>query len=303
MDVQWLDLVLYRDGRVRPAWRILLYFLLFALLTLVGTYAVSVLPAHPLQWGNLLAVTVAALGAGWVLLSRFDQRAPGALGFPLHRGAFRQTVEGTAIGAGLIALAIGILVLTRSATFVSAPGGFGEYLYVLSWTLLFFGVAAALEEAVFRGYPFQVLVEWIGAWPAILLASGLFSLLHAQNPNVTALGLANIFVAGVMLSIAYLRTRSLWFATGVHLGWNWAMATLFDFPVSGLVFETPLYSGLPTGAEWWTGGAFGPEAGLVGTLVLFVGTIWLLRGRRFQPDPEIQRLEPIVNRRLGKEAL
>jgi uncharacterized protein len=44
---------------------------------------------------------------------------------------------------------------------------------------------------------------------------------------VAPLGLANIFLAGVMLAVAYLRTRSLWFATGVHLGWNWTMATLW----------------------------------------------------------------------------
>jgi biotin transport system substrate-specific component len=33
---------------------------------------------------------------------------------------------------------------------------------------------------------------------------------------------------------AYLRTLSLWFATALHIGWNWATASLFDLPVSGI---------------------------------------------------------------------
>jgi hypothetical protein len=103
----------------------------------------------------------------------------------------------------------------------------------------------------------------------------------------------------VLLSLAYLRTRSLWFATGVHLGWNWVMAALLDFPVSGLTFfDTPLYDAVVRGAPWWTGGDFGPEAGLAGTLVLLAGIGWLARGGRLSESPQMRELGPIVDRRL-----
>jgi uncharacterized protein len=288
---------------VRPVWRILLFFVFFFVLAAAGHLAISPLPRHPLQWGSWTVLALAALVAGWVLLSRVDQRPPGALGFGLHRAAVGEALSGLAIGGGLIAAAVLLLLLSGAAYFVPDSGAAGEYLLFLAWTLLFFTIAATFEEAVFRGYPFQVLVEWIGVWPAVVVGSLVFSYLHGQNPNVTRLALANIFLAGVLLSIAYLKTRSLWFATGVHVGWNWSMASLFDFPVSGLGFETPLYTGVPAGEDWWTGGAFGPEAGLAGTLVLAGGTWWLARSRRLRPAPGVAGMRPLVEDRVQTGAL
>jgi uncharacterized protein len=293
-----LDRVIYQGGRIRPVWRIALYFSCFFLLTGVAQYFVSVLPRHPLQWASLVAVTTAALLSGWIMLSKLDRRPFGALGFAIHRGALRESLLGLALGGALIAGAILSLFITRSARFATDAGSASEYLGFLGWTLLFFAIAAAFEEVIFRGYPFQVLVEWIGAWPAIVITALLFAFLHGQNPNVSFLALANIFLAGVLLSIAYLRTRSLWFATGVHLGWNWTMASLFDFPVSGLNFDTPLYTGEPVGSDWWTGGAFGPEAGIVGTVVLLVGMIALSKASWISPAAAVTALRPIVDERL-----
>ncbi|MQA89428.1 MAG: CPBP family intramembrane metalloprotease [Gemmatimonas sp.] len=294
----WLKSLTHRDGRIRPPWRIALYFLLFAFLTLVGQIVIIVLPRHPLEWGSLIVTTSAAIVAGWILISRLDGRPFGALGFPLHGRVRSEIALGLAIGAALLTGAVLLLLISGSAGFAADRGSPPGYVFFLLWTFVFFAIAAAWEEAVFRGYPFQALVEWVGPWPATIVASLLFAYLHAQNPNVTSLALANIFLAGVLLSIAYLKTRSLWFATAVHLGWNWSMATLFDFPVSGLIFDTPLYTGVPTGEDWWTGGAFGPEAGVAGTFVLVVGTVCLVRSRRLSEDPELERLGPIVDQRI-----
>jgi hypothetical protein len=293
-----LDRLLHDEGQLRPVWRIALYFLIFFLLTAVAQYAVSVLPRHPLQWASLLAATAASLLAGWIMLSKFDHRPPGVLGFPLHRAAIRESVLGLGIGAVLIAVAVLTLLSTGSARFIQDVGSISSYLGFLGWTFLYFAVAATFEEVIFRGYPFQVLVQWMGPWGATFIASLLFAFLHGQNPNVSVLALANIFLAGVLLSIAYLRTRSLWFATGVHLGWNWAMASLFDFPVSGLTFDTPLYSGQPVGSDLWTGGAFGPEAGIAGTLVLILGIAFLFRTRSVRPDPALLAMRPLIDDRI-----
>ncbi|MEX0912222.1 MAG: type II CAAX endopeptidase family protein [Gemmatimonadota bacterium] len=298
-----LEAVFYRDGRLRPGWRIALFFFFFIFFSVVGQLAINVLPRNSLQWGSLAVSTAAALLAGWIVLSHVDGRPFGALGFPLHRRVARETLLGFVIGGALIGAAVLLLVISASARFSPDAGGVLDLAAFLAWSFLFFSLAAAWEEAVFRGYPFQALVEWVGAWPATFIASAIFSALHAANPNVTPLGLANIFLAGVLLSVAYLRTRSLWFATALHVGWNWTMASLLDFPVSGLDFETPVYTGVPTGPAWWTGAAFGPEAGLVGTVVLAAGTALLIRSRRLREDPEMHRLRPLVDQRLVAEAL
>jgi hypothetical protein len=128
----------------------------------------------------------------------------------------------------------------------------------------------------------------------------LFALLHARNPNVTPVALANIFLAGVMLAVAYLRTRSLWFATGVHVGWNWAMASLLDFPVSGIVMDMPLYSARETGPDWVTGGTFGPEAGIAASLTIALGAVWMWRTKWLGESPRMRALRPLVDDRIGE---
>lgn len=301
--MSWRNRLVYKDGRMRSGFKISFFFLLLLLFGIPGQYVVAILPRDPLQWGSQIVMTTAALLAGLILISHVDQRPFGALGFHPSARGLRDLGYGTLLGALLIGTTVGLLLVTGTAGFAPDAGRVGGYFGFLGWTLLYFGLAAAFEEIVFRGYPFQVLVEWVGAWPAILIGSAIFAFLHGQNPGVTPLALLNIFVAGILLSLAYLRTRSLWFATGLHLGWNWTMSTALDFPVSGLGFDTPLYSAVPVGASWWTGGDFGPEAGLAGTLALAVGIFWLLRSGRVRPDPTIQAMNPLVEARMAGDPL
>lgn len=290
------------ERRIRPIWRILLWSVLLLLFFVAGQYAVSLLPRVSLGWANYLVLSAAGLLAGWTVLARFDGRSPGALGFALSRAAISETLSGLAFGAALIGVAAILLLATGSVVFVPDAGTPGGYVGSLLWTLLFFWLAAAYEEIWFRGYGFQALVEGIGPWPAIVLTSGAFSLLHAANPNFGLAAFINIFLAGIMLALAYLRTRSLWFATALHAGWNWSMASLFAFPVSGLTFiDTPLYDAVEQGNSWWTGGAFGPEAGVVGTLALVLAVWFLMRGPAPRQAQHMRALRPIVNRRLPEE--
>lgn len=288
--------------RVGVVGRIAIWLALLLLFYVAGQYAVSLLPGTPLGWAAYLFLSAAGLMAGWAVLTGLDGRPPGALGFALSRAAISETTSGLALGAVLIGLAVLLLVLTGSAVFVPDSGSPGEYLGALAWTLLYFWLAAAYEEIWFRGYGFQALVEGVGAWPAVVASSTLFSLLHVGNPSFGAAAFANIFLAGVMLALAYLRTRSLWFATALHAGWNWAMASLFAFPVSGLhLIDTPLYDAVERGDDWWTGGEFGPEAGAVGTLALLLGTWVLVRGPAPREAPRMRALGPIVDRRLPEQ--
>jgi hypothetical protein len=275
------------------------YALLFLAFTVLGN---SMLALTGLEGGDdptslapIATSLAASLAAGWVMMSGVERRPFGAMGFALGRAAPGESGWGTLLGAAFLGAAVLGVTATGGARWIPDAGTLPGYLAFALRTLAFFAAAAALEEVLFRGYPFQALARGIGAWPAAVLLSLLFALAHAQNPNVRPLGLANIALAGLMLSAAYLRTRSLWFATGVHLGWNWAMATLLDLPVSGLEIDTPLYTGMETGPDWWTGGAFGPEAGLAATLAITAGTVWLLRTPRLRESPDVRRLRPIID--------
>lgn len=275
------------------AWRIAAYGVLFIALATVLLRAASLAGLgddDPLGFASTSASLLASLVAGWVMMRGVEGRPFGAMGFAAGRAALGESGTGTAVGAAFLGAAVLLVAATGGARWIPDAGTLPGYLGFALRTLAFFAVAAAFEEVLFRGYPFQVLARGIGAWPAAVLLSLLFAAAHAGNPNVRPLGLANIALAGLMLSAAYLRTRSLWFATAVHLGWNWTMATLLDLPVSGLEVDTPLYTGMETGPDWWTGGSFGPEAGLAATLVIAAGTAWLVRTPRLRESADARRL-------------
>jgi membrane protease YdiL (CAAX protease family) len=299
MGREWVARLMYRGDVLRAPWRILLFFLFLFLVSTPGQYVVSVLPRHPLEWGSRIATLVAAILASSITLYQFDRRRPGALGFGLYREAGRELATGFGIGLALIAVIAVLLLATGSLQLAGDFGSPGAYLWFLAWTLLFFALAAAVEEALFRGYPFQVLVTGIGPVAASLVSAGLFASFHALNPEVNALGMANIFLAGLLLCVAYLKTRSLWLTTGLHTAWNWTMGSLLDLPVSGLAFDTPLYTGYTAGRELLTGGGFGPEGGLIATIVLIAGTILLMRSRCLDESEPMKRLRPLVDERLG----
>lgn len=273
---------LVRDGRLRALWRVLLFAVLFLTLFQLKAILYVVAVGFPEAMAGALLVQavfmlLAAILAGWAMLRWVDHRPLRELGFALERRVPRDLVVGLAIGAAALAAAVLILAIPGAFRFEPAPGTMTGWLVAVGWVLLFLALPAAAEEALFRGYAFRTLVEGSGPVVATAVMSALFALVHGANPNVGTAGLFNIFAAGVMLSVAVLWTGSLWFASALHLGWNWAMAGLLALPVSGLeLFETPLYDGVPVGAEWITGGDFGPEGGVAGSLavVLALALIW-----------------------------
>ncbi len=83
----------------------------------------------------------------------------------------------------------------------------------------------------------------------------------------------------------YLKTGSLWWATGAHAGWNFATGFAADLPVSGTrVVNAPLVEPAQSGAPWMTGGAFGLEGGVAATMALALGTGVLLKSRFPRPS-------------------
>ena len=244
-------------------------------------------------WAGILIVLPAALFANWVAIDRLERLPLAALGLTGGWSAGRQLMSGTVIGVLLIAAVIGVLALFGWVIW-NPGGGMTEFATAgasLTGVLL---AAAWAEELLVRGYPLQVLAEGSGGVVAIGLTAIVFGLLHAANPNIGALPLVNLTLAGVLLGVAYWRTYSLWFATGVHFGWNWAMG-LSGLSVSGLELGMPVDASL-AGPALWTGGAFRPEGGLVVTFATAIGIVWMWRTTRLKRSLEVLSLRPLPER-------
>jgi uncharacterized protein len=128
----------------------------------------------------------------------------------------------------------------------------------------------------------------------LLIMSTLFGLAHALNPHATFLSTANVVLAGVWLSFAYLKTRSLWLPFGLHLSWNFAQTTLYAFPTSGFAFaDRRLFLSDQTGPGWLTGGDFGPEGGVFATIALIASTWYILKTPLLKPPEGIITLDSV----------
>jgi uncharacterized protein len=265
--------------------RIVLFFILAVLLGLPVAFL-----GVPGLWGSHLPILVGSLLAGWALLA-WEGRGPGALGFPPGRGAWVESGLGLAAGTGLLLGAVLVMTLSGGIRWASGDGGGGGSalmgpLVVLAMLL----IPAAGEEAFLRGYVFQASAErWGWGW-TLGWTSGAFALLHVGNPGIGLLALVNLTLAGVVLGLVVLRTGSLWWATGAHLGWNWGQAAL-GLPVSGLnLLADPLLAPDLVGPGWRGGGEFGVEGALASTLVLSASGVWLWQGggrRWIVPRPEV----------------
>jgi hypothetical protein len=182
---------------------------------------------------------------------------------PPRRGLGTGLVVGglTATSALLISVTLG------GAAWVSDAGGIGDYLLQAGKTVAVLAPAALTEEVIFRGVPMVLLASALGRGAAVVLTAVGFALAHVGNPNLTALGLGNIAMAGVFLGVCFYAPGGIWTAWGAHLGWNAVLACL-DTPVSGVPFRIPFLDYHAGSPAWLTGGSFGPEGGLAATIAL-----------------------------------
>lgn len=230
---------------------------------------------------NALATVLLTLG-----FVRFIDRRPGCtLGLCREGSWLREAVFGTVLGVGLAAT---VFLVALVAGWTSIIGSlFLRPPIVIATVVLQTVVAivsmAIVEEVAIRGYVLQTLRHGYGSIAALIVSSAFFGLLHLANPGAGAVAFVGTAAAGLLLGCAYLTTRRLWLPFGIHLGWNFALGPMLGFPVSGLSIPGWLAQ-RSAGPTLWTGGTFGPEAGLLGVLALLVGlvAVFWFRARWYQ---------------------
>lgn len=201
-----------------------------------------------------------------------------ALGLPKRPTVRKEWALGAAIGWGIVVLAVLPMALagTLHVRFWTESRAF--WLSLVNLTVV--AVAALAEEVAFRGYPYRRLIEAIGPVGATIAMSIVFGIVHMLNPDATWISVLITMLAGLLLSIAWLRTHGLWLAWGLHFGWNASMGVLFGLPVSGITIFSTVVQTRAIGSSWLTGGDYGPEAALFTILFLLLAIVVLVRVTR-----------------------
>jgi len=295
------------DRRLRAFWRVVLHFaVIFVGLQLVS--AVILRPiASAVQGGDgsgpnpLLAMVSQILtGLGYVFVTilaakLLDRRSFSDYGIVWNARWLRDLLFGLLLGALLMGvifvfeLAMGwITVGSLFLTVLPLPFAASFLLF-----LVLFILVGAYEELVFRGYQLKNIAEGfnfgrISGRNAVFLgwiiSSILFGLLHAFNPGATAYTTFKITLGGLFLALPFMLTGKLALSIGIHVAWNFFQGNVFGFPVSGnTAMRTAIFDTVQGGPALWTGGGFGPEAGLLGFIAMIVGSLavvwWVKRTR------------------------
>lgn len=263
----------------------LLWLLLFLLVGAGLSIAVAGvgLPMGGRWWiaRNGLAQAI-GFGLATLIVGRWlDRHAWAALGWSATGRLWLRFALGVALGGAMAAAAIVITLADGARVSLTSFGG--AYLPVAGAFAVGLVAAALSEELMFRGYPLRRLAEAIGPGAATALLAVGFAAAHLHNPNVSAIGLVNIALAALWLSVAFF-SGGMGLAWGLHAGWNVTLSLVFDSPLSGVRLDVPGVDYLLGRHVWVGGGAFGPEGGAVGTLALLVGTAVLLGPRWKHPS-------------------
>lgn len=238
--------------------------------------------------GGLLSLGTALVSV-WLAGRFLDRRPFSGFGLKLDRDWWVDFGFGLALGAllmtsiFLVELAAGWIQITDT---LATADGTSSFLPAILAPLFLFLCVGFGEELVSRGYHLKNMAEGfnypgIGPRGAILLAwvlsSSVFGLAHLANPGATIVSTVNIAFAGLLLGAGYVLTGSLAIPIGLHITWNFFQGNVFGFPVSGMddigatFFE--ISQGGPTSV---TGGAFGPEAGLLDIISSVVGSLLII---------------------------
>jgi membrane protease YdiL (CAAX protease family) len=296
--VDWFSIFVNASYQIRAGWRFLGYCALLvglwaATAIVVGGFLIWVYPAvltvpkgNPAYLAlNSIVLFFPSVGA-LLFMARFADQTPAtAFGASFHDHWRKDFGVGIGVAAGMLGLTVagsfllGEVRIAWSGSLSALPG--------LLLTLAALALSALSEELVFRGYPLQVLMKGLRPWGSMILISSLFGAIHGSNPGATGLSVLGTILAGIALSVAYLKTRSVWFPYGIHLGWNVGLSMVLGYPMSGIQTASILKTEV-SGSTALLGGEYGPEAGILGMVVFVLTAVVIHRMRTVRVSPQVR---------------
>lgn len=230
-----------------------------------GAKALHIAPSSPANVLIALLLVVAVVAVYCTYVRMVERRA--VTEFSPSR-AVPEFVSGFLVGVLLFGITMLVMWRLGIASFTMAGGW-----RALGYPLLGALVAGVVEETLVRGVLFRIIEESLGSWVALIISAVVFGALHAFNPGATIVSsIAIALEAGVLLAAVFMYTRRLWMVIGLHAAWNFTEGGIFGASVSGSSARGMLASHFQ-GAQWLTGGKFGPEASVIAVLVCLAAGI------------------------------
>src|SRR5271157_943349 len=273
---------------IRSGWSMMIFLAILIVQILVTRVPVNHL-LHYMKnkqgleaWSAVVAIGIPVLLVfiATAIMAKIEKRPILSYGFVGERKLSRFLLG---IAGGIAALSALVLSLKLSGFLIfdgQTLHGKSAWSYGLQWGLAFL-LTALFEESLLRGYLQFTLARGIGFWWAALLLALGFGATHLANHEESPIGILSVVVIGLVFCLSLWLTKSLYWAVGMHAGWDWAQSYLYGVPNSGQVASGHLFATHPSGGLLWSGGSTGPEGSIyvIPTMALIALGVWIAWGQ------------------------
>lgn len=277
---------------IRAGWSMLIFLAIVMAQVLLTRVPVNHL-LHYMKYKQGLEAWSAVVGVGIPallvfvatgIMAKIEKRPALSYGFVGERKLSRFVLG---IVGGVAALSALVLGLKMSGLLIfdgQMLHGRGAWSYGLQWGLAFL-LTGLFEESLLRGYLQSTLSRGVGFWWAALALSLGFGALHFPNRGESPIGILSVVGIGMVFCLSLWLTKSLYWAVGLHSGWDWAQSYLYGVSNSGQVSGGHLFATHPSGGLIWSGGQTGPEGSIyvipvMAIIALGVWFAWSQSARR-----------------------
>ncbi|MDR3747912.1 MAG: type II CAAX endopeptidase family protein [Acidobacteriota bacterium] len=267
----------------RAGWRVLIFLLLVAgfsalaapVVRLLSQEFYDALTARTLILSESIGFIVVILATA--IMARLGHGSLATYGLPVRQMFRKNFWAGALWGFLMLTVIMGMMRISHVYSLAGlALSGASLLKYAFLWAVAFL-LVGLFEESLFRGYVQFTLTSGLGFWPAAAITCTAFALAHRGNPGETWVGLANIVLIAIFLSLALRRTGNLWFAIGWHMAFDWGESFFYSVPNSGTHTIGHLLNASLGGSQWLSGGTVGPEGSVFDLLVMAAGIALLAR--------------------------
>jgi membrane protease YdiL (CAAX protease family) len=287
--------VFFGPAELRTGWRLLIFLaalllslgvIFFMLLAVRGRAAREPLPVL----NDLITASVVLLATA--VMALFERRKLADYGLPLRQCLGGKFWAGVLVGFATMTTLIAAMHLAGVVSLSKGTAQGSALAIYAVFAAVGFAFGAMFEELLCRGYLLFTLTTGLGFWPAAVLSSTLFGVLHGLNPGETWFGCFSTGVFGFLFCVMLRRTGNLWMPIGFHAAYNWAESFFYGTPDSGILARERFMTAALSGPKWLTGGSAGPEGSALCVALIVVTTIAFGLWRRTARYPDPAALRP-----------
>lgn len=165
---------------------------------------------------------IVILSGSYIYLRKYQKKTLRSLGLKFTPSSIQDVLHGLAISAVVIGL-LGLFANIVGAHRLNATIEVTRLLKVIFLHIFIAALIGFIEEAFFRGFLLQSLMNNMHTYTAVGITTFLYTIAHFFKPIEDSWGtLPKIFgfaLVGVILAYAYIRSGSLYLPIGIHAGW------------------------------------------------------------------------------------